>query len=121
MSRSKFSQRYCGYCNKTTRMELMGEMATSPEKVWCRCTRCHHMTLVTAKDGLSADSDAALDAASATTYTPELTFKIGQAIFHSEWNDVGKVLSKVRTSSGSQAIIVSFEKEGQKTLIENLQ
>ncbi len=120
MSRSKFSQRYCGYCNKPTRMELMGEMATSPEKAWCRCTRCHHMTLINAKE-MQAVADAGLDGAPATTYTPELTFKVGEAIFHSEWNDRGKVLSKVRTSSGSQAIIVSFEKEGQKTLIENLQ
>ncbi|TAK57344.1 MAG: hypothetical protein EPO24_09985 [Bacteroidetes bacterium] len=120
MSRSKFSQRFCGYCNKTTRMELMGEMTTTPDKAWCRCTRCHHMTLINAREALQAESGIALDAAKATTYTPELTFKIGEAIFHSEWNDVGKVLSKVRTSSGSQAIIVSFEKEGQKTLIENL-
>ncbi len=98
----------------------MGEMAATPEKAWCRCTRCHHMTLVNTKEVRPGDAQPQLDTANATTYTPELTFKIGEAIFHSEWNDTGKVLSKVRTSSGSQAIIVSFEKEGQKTLIENL-
>ncbi|MBI5215699.1 MAG: hypothetical protein HY960_08095 [Ignavibacteriae bacterium] len=118
MSRSKFSQRHCGYCNKTTRMEMMGEMTTTPGKSWVRCTRCHHMTLITPIDP-KAD-DANLDASKATPYNPEQTFRIGEAIFHTEWNDVGKVLSKVRTSSGSQAIVVSFEKEGQKTLVENL-
>ena len=61
-----------------------------------------------------------LDASLATPYNPLQSFKVGEAIFHTEWNDVGKVVSKMKTSDGSQAIVVSFEKQGQRRLIENL-
>ena len=60
------------------------------------------------------------DASSATPYNPQLCFEIGQSIFHAEWNDVGKVVSKMKISDGCHAIVVAFEKQGQRRLIENL-
>jgi hypothetical protein len=48
-----------------------------------------------------------------------MTFKVGDAIYHNEWNDVGKVVSKAKMSDGNQSIIVSFEKCGSRRLIEN--
>jgi len=120
MARTKYSERFCGYCNKATRMEFVGEMGGQQDKIWFRCTRCHHTTLF----DLSASSLKAeplkLDASTATPYNPLSTFKVGEAIFHVEWNDVGTVLSKNKTSDGSQSILVSFEKAGQRRLIENL-
>lgn len=68
----------------------------------------------------SAADMGKIDASTATLYNPLSSFKIGEAIFHTEWNDVGKVLSKTKTSNGSQSILVSFEKTGQRRLIENL-
>ena len=117
MARSKYSERYCGHCNKSTRMELVGEMASAQDKVWYRCARCHHMSLMINDLKLNG---VAVDLATATPYNPERIFNIGDSIFHSEWNDFGKVMSKTRTSSGSHAIVVSFEKQGQRTLVENL-
>ena len=61
-----------------------------------------------------------VDPASATIYNPWQSFQIGEAIFHREWNDVGKVVSKIRTSDGSHAIIVAFEKQGERRLLESL-
>lgn len=120
MSRTKYSERFCGYCNKTTRMELLGGMQNAEDKVWFRCTRCHHSSLFDMKLEAQAPADGKLDATTATPYNPQMSFKIGESIFHTEWNDLGKVMSKIRTSDGSNAIVVSFEKQGQRTLIENL-
>jgi hypothetical protein len=68
----------------------------------------------------TASSGGKLDVSKATVYEPCSCFKVGESIFHSEWNDVGTVISKAKTSDGGQAIIVSFEKQGQRRLIENL-
>ena len=120
MSRTKYSERFCGHCNKTTRMEVLGGMQNAEDKVWFRCTRCHHSSLFDLKLDIVETADAKLDATTATTYSPQMSFKVGESIFHSEWNDLGKVMSKTRTSDGTKAIVVSFEKQGQRTLIENL-
>jgi hypothetical protein len=61
-----------------------------------------------------------IDASVATPYNPQECFEIGQSIFHSEWDDVGRVVSKMKTSDGCHAIVVAFEKGGQRRLIENL-
>ncbi len=120
MARTKYSERFCTYCNKVTRMEIAGEMNGVEGKIWHRCTRCHHTSLiVTGLDG-NGQSNGKLDRSTATPYNPGLSFKVGEAIFHTEWDDVGKVLSKAKTSDGSESILVSFEKAGQRRLIENL-
>lgn len=119
MTRSKYSERRCNHCNKLTKMEAVGVVQPGQEKAWFRCTRCRHMSLLLAVP----ESDASAlnnDSSNATPYAPDRSFRIGEAIFHTEWNDFGKVLSKTRTSDGSHAIVVNFEKQGQRTLIESL-
>ncbi len=101
-------------------MELVGGMDGVSGKLWFRCTRCHHTSLIdVTADAPSNHNHEKLDASSATVYNPWQSFRIGEAIFHSEWNDVGKVVSKTKLSDGSQSILVSFEKQGQRRLIEN--
>lgn len=118
MARTKYSDRFCNNCNKETRMEIVGEMQGVEGKTWFRCTRCHHTALL---DSIQDDRAGwKLDPSNATRYNPLQSFQIGEAIFHTEWNDVGKVMSKTKTSDGSQAILVTFEKLGQRRLIENL-
>ena len=119
MARTKYSEQFCGYCNRETKMEMVGEMQDAKGKMWFRCTRCHHMSLL-GVNGQASGHNGKLSAESATRYTPEQCFKIGEAIFHTEWNDVGKVTSKITTSDGSHAIIVAFEKQGERRLLENL-
>ena len=53
-------------------------------------------------------------------YDPHSSYKVGQAIFHSDWDDVGKVMSKEKTSGGASAIVVSFQKLGERRLLENV-
>lgn len=119
MTRTKYSDRFCGYCHKDTRMERVGAMEGIQGKIWFRCTRCHHTNLLEVSESDEQKCDK-LDPANATLYNPLQSFKIGEAIFHNDWNDVGKVLSKIKTSDGNQAIIVLFTKLGQRRLIENI-
>jgi len=99
-------------------MEIVGEMQGVQDKMWYRCTRCHHMSLIDLK--AEAAGSVALDSAAATVYSPASKFQVGESVFHSEWNDVGKVTSKTRTSDGSESITVLFEKQGERRLISNL-
>lgn len=93
-----------------------------PDKVWYRCSKCRHSMLI----GLESlkkeqpDAERKIDVKDCIPYSPEKMYDVGQKIVHHEWNDVGKVLTKEITSSGAQAIIVAFEKLGERRLIENL-
>ena len=97
----------------------MNEAHGSADKLWLRCSRCHHMSMMETP-GKAAGAKGKVDANTATPYNPQESFEIGQSIFHAEWNDVGRVVSKMKTSDGAHAIVVSFEKQGQRRLIENL-
>jgi len=103
-------------------MEMIGAVENQPEKTWYRCTRCRHATLVDIVELKRAQDEGKkkLDKANCSEYRPENTYSIGQAIFHSGWDDIGKIVSKVRTSGGTSAIIVSFEKLGERRLIESV-
>lgn len=92
-------------------------------KVWYRCTRCKHSALLEKQSlQLSKKGDTTkIDRSSCVTYARDLVFKVGQAIYHTEWDDVGKVTAKQKTSDGTQSITVSFEKLGERRLIENMQ
>src|SRR5436305_7476743 len=118
MTRSKYSDRRCNHCNKVTKMEMVGGPQPNVEKAWFRCQRCRHMSLLPIT--VATGNSNGIDVNAATTYTPDRSFRVGESIFHSEWNDFGKVLSKTRTSDGNSAIVVHFEKLGQRMLLEDL-
>jgi hypothetical protein len=122
MAKGKNILHHCAHCDRTTKMELIGAVESQPEKSWYRCTRCRHATLVdleTLKQS-QQESKKKLDRSTAVEYNPGSTYKVGEAIFHSEWDDLGKIISKVRTSDGARAIVVSFEKLGERRLLESV-
>ena len=106
---------------------MVGEMPSEVEgeptgKVWYRCGKCRQVFLL---DLVALGKQQELEARKievkdCTEYAPTKTYQLGEAIFHSEWSDVGKVKAKERTSSGGQAIVVAFEKLGERRLVENL-
>ena len=108
-------------------MELIGEMpgeveGVSSRKVWYRCTKCRQASLfdLDAIESARQVASRKVDLKECTEYSPTKTYTVGESILHSEWSDVGKVKAKEKTSSGAQAILVSFEKLGDRRLIENL-
>lgn len=127
MARTKFMMHDCAYCHKQTKMERIGEMPSSangndPLKIWYRCTRCKHSALITVVQQTKEKGVAAakIDRSTCVDYAKDKEFAIGQAIYHSDWDDVGTVLKKDKTSNGIHSILVSFEKNGERKLIENV-
>jgi len=122
MARGKNISHYCGHCERVAKMEMVGSVENQPEKTWFRCTRCRHASLIDTSElkKLQEESKKRLEKTDCTAYSPETTYAVGQAIFHSGWDDVGKIISKERTSRGEHSIVVSFEKLGERRLLESV-
>jgi hypothetical protein len=126
MARSKYITHFCAYCHKETKMEAVGGKTVEVNgseslRIWFRCQRCKHSALIDRSVPTSKLSIEDLSKDGATEYAATKVFTIGEAIYHSEWDDLGRVISKNRTSGGVQAITVSFQKLGERKLVENLQ
>ncbi len=122
MARGKNISHYCNHCEKVTRMEFIGSDENQPNKSWHRCTRCRHASLIDLEELKKAqeESKKKLERSECTEYTPGRTYSVGDAIFHSAWDDIGKIVSKERTSGGANAIVVSFERLGERKLLESV-
>ena len=118
MSKLKSTERLCSYCGKSTKMSFIGEMAGESNKCWYKCTRCHHLSLLNI-EAKNAESIADDKGTATVIYDREVTYSVGARIFHNDFNDVGKVTKKIKTSDGSNAIMVQFEKIGERKLLEN--
>jgi len=120
MSRRKYTIGYCTFCERETRLEYVGEIEGNANRAWYRCTRCRHSRLVDlSQPETVAVQSRKLELSASTLYSPERAYNVGDIIYHADWDDVGRVMSKERTSSGGQAIVVKFEKLGERRLIEN--
>ncbi len=122
MSRGKSITHQCSHCERVTKMEMVGATESQPDRVWYRCTRCRHAYLLDLSElrKMQELAQRKLAREECTEYKPQHTYRVGEAIFHSEWNDVGKIISKVRTSGGDRAIVVAFEKLGERRLLESV-
>jgi len=120
MAKGKSILHHCVHCERTTKMEVIGPAENQPDKTWYRCTRCRHATLVdiAALRQKQEESARKPEREQCQEYRPENTYTVGEAIFHNEWG-IGKVVSKERTSGGDRAIVVAFEKLGERRLLEN--
>jgi hypothetical protein len=111
---------------KETKHELIGEPVETDKgrQQWARCTRSHHSQLINL-DAIEAEADKSkavihISREDARKYSPREEYQIGDVIFHSIWDDVGIVRAKEVTSTGGKSILVQFEKNNEKRLIENL-
>ena len=120
MAKGKSILHHCAHCERATKMEVIGPAENQPDRTWYRCTRCRHATLVdiAALRQKQEESAKKPEREECQEYRPENSYAVGEAIFHSEWG-IGKVVSKERTSGGEKAIVVAFEKLGERKLLEN--
>ncbi|MBI2427440.1 MAG: hypothetical protein HYV29_01330 [Ignavibacteriales bacterium] len=122
MSKTKYVTQFCTTCGRESKMEIIGAVVGAENKVWFRCTRCHHSMMIDQVNHQKGhDNVIKINREECINYSPEKIFEVGTAIYHTDWDDMGKVKSKEKTSSGANAIWVEFEKSGIKKLIENLQ
>jgi hypothetical protein len=92
-------------------------------KVWYRCGKCKHSALLTLSPAsqMKKKRVVAIDRETCTPYAKEKIFSVGENIYHSEWDDVGRVVRKDKMSNGVHSIVVTFEKTGERKLLENIQ
>jgi hypothetical protein len=127
MAKTKFITHFCAYCKKETKMEFVGGQPTETTeiemaKLWYRCSKCKHSSLLSLSPAaFSKKNQAVVNKEECTHYSKEKSFTIGEHIYHLEWDDIGKVLRKDKTSNGIRSIVVSFEKLGERKLLENIQ
>ena len=114
----------CEICSKPTKFELLGEAVGQEEgKRWAKCSKCHHTMMIdmlVIEGERRASKEINVSVEDCIPYSPKSVYTIGDAIYHKTWDDIGTVVSKELTSSGSQAIVVAFSKIGVKRLVENL-
>ncbi len=122
MAKGKNILHQCAHCDRITKMEVIGAVENQPEKIWYRCTRCRHASLIDLEALRQAqmESKRKLERSDCAEYSPEKTYSVGESIFHTEFGDIGKIISKERTSGGARAIVVSFEKLGERRLLESV-
>jgi hypothetical protein len=123
--RAKYITLYSPYLMRETKHELIGEPIETEKgrHQWARCTRSRHSQLVNL-DAIEAEDDKAkavvhISREDAIKYSPKDEYQIGDVIFHTIWDDVGIVRAKEVTSTGGKSILVQFEKNNEKRLIEN--
>lgn len=124
--RAKYVTIYSPFVMKETKHELVGEpIETANGRMqWARCTRTRQMQLVNL-DIIETELDKSkgvlnVSIEDAKRYDIQENYEIGDIIYHPVWEDVGIVRSKETTSSGLNAIVVQFQKNDEKKLIENL-
>ena len=124
--RAKYITIYSPFLMKETKHELIGEPIETEtgRHQWARCTRSRHSQLINL-DAIEAEVDRSkavvhISPEDAMKYSPREEYQIGDVIYHAVWDDVGIVRSKEVMSNGGKAIIVHFEKNNEKKLIENL-
>lgn len=124
--RAKYITLYSPFLMRETKHELIGEPIESEKGrfQWARCTRSRHSQLVNL-DKIEAEQDKSQAVVPThgdeKLYDPKEEYSVGDVIKHEKWQDVGIVKTKEVTSNGSRAIVVQFEKLGEKRLIENFQ
>jgi hypothetical protein len=111
---------------KETKHEYIGEPFQQDTRTvqWARCTRTHHSQLVDLEklkekaDALKSGQEVHFDEDNARDYDPRQEYKLNDTIKHKAFDDYGVVKAKEITSNGKFAILVKFQKSGEKRLIE---
>ena len=126
MARIKNVEAFCSVCNTVRKMELAGEVSNVDDaqgkKRWAKCKKCKQTMIIDLNEDVKENkvSLEGIENEECTTYEPTKSFNIGESIYHKNWDDFGKVVSKEIMSNGQKAISVEFQKSGSKKLIESV-
>lgn len=124
MARVKNVEAFCTVCNTMRKMELTGEYSSDEQetKRWAKCKKCKQTMVINLASDIKVlkPSLDGIENGDCTVYSPKKSFIIGEAIYHQNWNDFGKVVSKEVLSNGQSSISVEFQKSGHKKLVESL-
>ena len=121
MAKVKNVEAFCSICNGVRKMELTGEVAGDENKRWAKCKKCKQTMIISISEDVVVQkvSLEGIENEKCKTYSPSQSFEIGETIFHENWNDFGKVVSKEILSNGQKSISVEFQNSGNKKLVES--
>lgn len=114
---------YCKFCHSEKSMKPVGD-GFDGKIIWLRCVDCSKMIFLKREDyeGLLENKTGKANGHEeiCEDYEPTKIFHVGQLLYHKVWDDKGEVMKKETTNSGQQAIIVAFDRLGERVLVENL-
>ena len=124
MARIKNIEAYCSVCNSIRKMELAGEVIGGEDenKRWAKCKKCKQTMIIDLTQDVKENKPSldGIENEDCTVYSPKKSFEVGESIYHQNWDDFGKVVSKEVLANGQRSIAVEFQKSGLKKLIESL-
>ena len=122
MARIKNVEAFCVVCNGVRKMELAGDVNEQENKRWAKCKKCKQTMVIDMTVALkdAKPSLEGIESEDCTVYAPSKSFTVGESIYHKNFDDFGKVVSKEILSNGRSSIAVEFQKSGYKKLIESL-
>jgi hypothetical protein len=131
----KIKEMGCDVCGVVAGRDFVGEWKSSEQpkdveaipndgitRYWLRCQNCDNVELVE-EWKIQVNRDKILSEISVEDcipYTPQGIYRVGDAIFHALFKQMGIVRSKQITSSGASAITVEFNSIGTRQLLENV-
>lgn len=123
--KAKYIVLYSPFLMRDTKHELIGEPLETDNgrQQWARCSVSHHSQLINL-DALAASAEKKvteikLAREDSKEYSPKSEYKVGDVIYHKTWDDVGIVRAKEVMSNGRASLLVHFEKNKEKRLVEN--
>jgi hypothetical protein len=122
--KAKYVVLYSPFLMRETKHELIGEpMETdNGRQQWAKCSVSHHSQLINLDtlQAASAKPEVSINREDAIDYSPKSEYKVGDTIYHRTWDDVGVVRAKEIMSNGHASLVVLFEKNKEKRLVENI-
>ena len=125
--KAKYIVIYSPFLMRETKHELIGEPMENENgrTQWARCTVSHHSQLINL-DAIQAQQeknktfDIRIAREDSKPYSPKKAYEVGDVIYHKAWDDVGIIRNKEVMTNGGNALVVLFEKNKEKRLIENV-
>ena len=123
--KAKYMVLYSPFLMKETKHELIGEPTETEQgrMQWAKCSVSRHMQMINldtlASNAEKKVTEIKLAREDSKEYSPKNVYKVGDVIYHKAWDDVGIVRAKEIISNGRSSVLVHFEKNKEKRLIEN--
>jgi ribosomal protein S27AE len=118
----KRRHKHCPTCGEIVPMVVIHEASCEEDLWWLVCSSCDSNFALTRREYQKEKKPdiAAIKKSDARTYDTEQIYSIGELIYHSKLGDIGIVMKKseLPIANCSGAVVVSFMKNGQKTLVE---
>ena len=114
--------KYCPVCKEEVAMTLVREHEGENDLYWLRCPDCSSKFALTSQQYSKGKRHriSAIRKTKAKSYRMNGTYSVGETIYHDKLSDIGVIVDKAPAPvvNCTGAIIVSFLKGGQRTLVE---